>query len=237
MAADTDDATDLYERSGGTTTLISTGPSGGNGAFDVFYGDTSADGSRVLFVTSEQLVASDSDSAADVYERAGGATSLLSTGPAGGNGAFDAPFRAASLDGSRVFFETEEPLVASDNDTSQDVYERAGGTTSLLSTGPAGGNGAFEALFNGASEGGTKVFFQTDESLTASDTDSASTSTSARAAPRRWSRRDPRAETAPSTRSSSASPRTGRGSCSAPRSRSSERTPTAGSISTSARVA
>ena len=173
VGADTDDETDLYELSGGTATLISTGPSGGNGAFEVFSGEMSADGSRVLFVTAEQLVASDSDSTADVYERAGGATSLLSTGPAGGNGAFDAPFRASSLDGSRVFFETEEPLVASDSDTSQDLYERAGGATSLLSTGPAGGNGAFEALFSGASEGGTKVFFQTDEALTASDSDSA----------------------------------------------------------------
>ena len=173
VAGDTDDVTDLYELSGGTTTLISTGSPGGNGAFDVYNGDMSADGSRVLFVTSEQLAASDSDSAADVYERSGGATTLVSTGPAGGNGAFAASFRAASRDGSRVFFETEEALVASDNDTSQDVYERSGGATTLVSTGPAGGNGAFEGLFNGASEGGTKVFFQTDESLTASDTDSA----------------------------------------------------------------
>src|SRR4029453_12046633 len=83
-----------------------------------------------------------------------------------------APFRASSIDGSRVFFETEEALVASDSDTSQDLYERAGGTTSLLSTGPTGGNGAFEALFSGASDGGTKVFFQTAEALTASDSDS-----------------------------------------------------------------
>ena len=173
LGSDTDNAMDLYERSGSTTTLISTGSAGGNGAFDVYYGDTSADGSRVLFVTSEQLVASDSDSAADVYERAGGVTTRLSTGPTGGNGAFEAPFRAASLDGSRVFFETEEALVASDNDTSQDVYERTGGVTTLVSTGPAGGNGAVEALFKGASQGGTKVFFETSEALTASDTDSA----------------------------------------------------------------
>ena len=173
VAGDTDDVTDLYELSGGTTTLISTGSPGGNGAFDVYNGDMSADGSRVLFVTSEQLVASDSDSAADVYERSGGATTLVSTGPAGGNGAFDAPFRAASLDGSRVFFETEEALVASDSDTSQDVYERAGGATTCSRRDPRAATAPSRALFNGASEGGTKVFFQTDESLTASDTDSA----------------------------------------------------------------
>ena len=108
-------------------------------------------------MTSEQLVASDSDSAADVYERAGGVTTLLSTGPAGGNGAFEAPFRAASLDGSRVFFETEEALVASDNDTSQDVYERAGGVTTLVSTGPVGRErrrrGALQGRFAGRHEG------------------------------------------------------------------------------------
>ena len=95
----------------------------------------------------EQLVASDTDTAPDVYERSGGTTTLLSTGPVGGNGSADATFRAASRDGSRVFFETSEQLVSADTDSAVDVYERVGGTTTLLSTGPAGGNGSAEAIY------------------------------------------------------------------------------------------
>ena len=109
----------------------------------------------------------------DVYEYAGGITSLVSTGPVGGNGAFDATFAAVSRDGKRVFFDTREQLTSGDTDASVDVYERFGGTTTLLSTGPTGGNGAFTAFLftNGLSDDGTRAFFDTRESLMASDTD------------------------------------------------------------------
>jgi hypothetical protein len=169
--SDGDTVADIYERVGGTTTHVSTGPAGGSGAFTVTYGDSSADGTTVFFTTGEQLVASDTDSAADVYERSGGTTTLISTGPAGGNGGQDATFRAVSRDGSRVIFETGEQLVSSDTDSAVDVYERAGGTTTRLSTGPAGGNGSAEAIYKGSSAGGTRVLFQTSESLTSSDGD------------------------------------------------------------------
>ena len=89
---------DLYDRSGGATTLLSTGPGGGNGALPAAYEGTSADGTRVFFSTSEALTAADTDTRRDVYARDGGATELLSTGPAGGNGAFDADYMGASLD-------------------------------------------------------------------------------------------------------------------------------------------
>jgi hypothetical protein len=172
VAADTDSAGDIYERSGGSTTLVSTGPAGGNGSFEAHYRGTSDDGARVFFETEESLVASDTDSAGDIYERSGGTTTLLSTGPDGGNGSQGASFRGASSDGSRVFVETEETLVASDTDSSVDVYERSGGSTTLASTGPAGGNGSADALFDGASDGGTRVFFQTAGQLVGGDTDS-----------------------------------------------------------------
>ena len=171
VAADTDARTDVYERSGTTTTLISTGPTGGNGAFNAFFAGTSADGSRVFFGTSERLVAGDNDSQSDVYERVGGATNLVSTGPAGGNGAQSAFFDGASDDGGRVFFHTNEKLVAGDADSQADVYQRAAGTTTLLSTGPAGGNGLFPAFFDGSSADGTHVYFDTDETLTPGDSD------------------------------------------------------------------
>jgi hypothetical protein len=171
VSADTDAVVDVYERSGGQTTLVSTGPQGGNGANSAFFKGASADGSRVSFETAEQLVSGDTDTFLDLYERSGGQTTLVSTGPAGGNGTFDSVFAGASADGSRVFFQTTERLVSTDTDDSQDVYERAGGQTTLISTGPVGGNGAFGTLFSGASVDGTQVYFQTAESLVSGDTD------------------------------------------------------------------
>ncbi len=171
LAADTDLEPDIYERAGGTTTLISTGPAGGNGPFFVAFGGVSADGTRVLFETDEKLVAGDTDVLYDVYQRAGGTTTHISTGPAGGNGNFDSGYRDISADGSQVFFQTQEPLVTADTDAQSDVYGRSGGTTTLLSTGPSGGNGALPAAFEGDSADGSRVFFSTSEALTAGDTD------------------------------------------------------------------
>jgi hypothetical protein len=70
-----------------------------------------------------------------------------------------------------LFFETAESLVASDTDTAADVYERFAGATTHISFGPAGGNAAIAALFSGASDDGSRVFFDTRESLMTSDTD------------------------------------------------------------------
>jgi hypothetical protein len=176
VSTDSDGRRDLYERAGGQTTLVSTGPAGGNGAVDVpFTAGLSSDGSRVFFETTESLVSADTDVALDVYERAGGQTTLVSTGPAGGNGDFDAglPDRGVAADGTRVFFETNESLVSADTDASYDVYERAGGQTTLVTTGPAGGNGNAAAWFEHASADGTHVIYSTTESLVSADTDSA----------------------------------------------------------------
>ena len=170
VAADTDGNYDLYQREHGTTTLISTGPLGGNAGFDVFPSDTTPDGSRVYFETDEALVAADTDAFFDVYERVGSTTNLISIGPAGGNDAFDAFFHAVSADGTRVIFDTDESLVAGDTDASTDLYERSAGATTLVSAGTPG-NADVPALFAGMSEDGTRIFFETEESLAAADTD------------------------------------------------------------------
>jgi hypothetical protein len=136
VAADSDTSLDLYERTGSGTALISTGPNGGNGAFPATFGEVVEAGEAVLFQTEESLVAADTDTALDVYSRKAGTTTLVSTGPAGGNGGHDAFLTDASEDGAHIFFWTRESLVAADTDASIDIYERAGGTTSLVSTGP-----------------------------------------------------------------------------------------------------
>jgi hypothetical protein len=173
VATDTDAQRDVYDRSGGTTSLVSTGSTGGNGAVDAFFDGSSLDGARVWFDTAESLVAADTDTRADVYERSGGATTRVSTGTNGGNAVFDAFFAGASLDGTRVFFTTAEKMEASDTDGSTDVYELFNGNTTQISIGPAGGNAAIGAFFDAASADGTRVFFNTRESLIASDTDAA----------------------------------------------------------------
>ena len=174
VSADTDATEDVYERSGGQTTLVSTGVTGGNGAVGAFFAGVSDDGGRVFFRTVESLVSADTDAVVDVYERSGGQTTLVSTGPTGGNGANSAFFDGASADGTRVFLQTAESLVSADTDTFLDVYERSGGQTTLVSTGPTGGNGTVDALFRGASADATRVFFVTAERLVSADTDAAS---------------------------------------------------------------
>jgi hypothetical protein len=164
--ADTDAVTDIYERSGGQTTLVSTGPSGGDTGDSAGFMRASADGTRVFFQTRESLISADTDATIDVYERSGGQTTLVTTGSNA-----DAFFSDMSADGKRVFFYTHERLVSADTDDFIDVYERSGGQTTLVSTGPEGGNGAGHAQLFGRSADGTRAFFQTAERLVSADTD------------------------------------------------------------------
>ena len=125
----------------------------------------------MFFHSDSSFAASDFDTMQDVYERSGGTTTHLSIGPAGGNGNvdfdYDAFFDGASADGSKVWLHTDEVLVAGDTDAANDVYERAGATIDVVSTGPTGGNADSSAFFDGASADGSRVFFDTQEPLTA----------------------------------------------------------------------
>src|SRR3954452_24362224 len=114
--------------------LVSAGQINGNGAFDTAFSGASADGSRVFFISNEHLVAADTDSATDIYERSGGTTKRVSAGQINGNGTFlIASFAGASADGTRVFFDTMERVCPADTDGRVDIYERSGGTTNLVS--------------------------------------------------------------------------------------------------------
>ncbi len=170
---DTDTSRDVYERYNGTTTLVSSGPQCCVNTSDgAFFSGSSADGTHVFFQTFEALTSNDTDTSRDVYERYNGTTTLVSTGPLCCQDTTDgAYFQGASADGSRVFFQASESLVSADTDGFKDVYERSGGTTTLVSIGPNGGNGPYDSFFDGASQNGTDVFFHTQDSLVSADTD------------------------------------------------------------------
>ena len=168
------------------------GTTGGNGTQNVSSYRPTADGSRVFFVTAEALTADDTDTRVDIYEHVvGGATNLVSTGPQGGNGAFNASIENTNSTGSHVLFRTAEQLVAADTDTVEDVYDRSGGTTTLVSTGPqstfCNPSNAFSYAI---SPDGIRVLFTTNDKLVPEDTDCAQRRrTSVQAGPRRSSRR------------------------------------------------
>ena len=115
VASDNNELFDIYERSGGTTTLPLVDSSGASVPSANLQG-ISADGSRIFFGTTQSLVPADTDSMVDLYERTGSVTTLVSLGPNGGNGAVHVattccPPSIVSADGSRVFFYTSESLV------------------------------------------------------------------------------------------------------------------------------
>ena len=132
---DTDSAGDVYQRVGALTTLVSAAGAGATAPVDsAFFSGASTDGARVFFESEENLLGADSDGQSDVYERFGGATILASVpGMGAAPPATGAEFGGSSADGSRVFFDTEERLVAADTDALSDVYERSGGLTTLVS--------------------------------------------------------------------------------------------------------
>ena len=175
-ATDTDSSFDVYQRSGGVTTQVSTNTAGtANGGerrhlrrrlerrLQGLLRDHRAAGRHRHRLELRRLRA---------LRRV---TTQVSTNTAGtANGANTAVLpRRLGADGSKVFFETDEQLAATDTDSSFDVYQRSGGVTTQVSTNTAGtANAANSAGFDGASSDGSKVFFETDEQLAASDTDS-----------------------------------------------------------------
>ena len=189
VPGDTDSKVDVYQRSFDqalgiyVTREASTGPSGGNDAFDATYRGNSEDGTTVFFSTVESLVPADEDRSEDVYAHLGsGATVLLTrpdpscAAPNCGNGAADASFLAATADGSRVFFASGESLTAADGDGSFDVYARTLATDSTALVSAAGtpcaaacGNGLLPTNFAGASGDGEKVFLTSAEALVEAD--------------------------------------------------------------------
>jgi Tol biopolymer transport system component len=194
VPADTEHRLDVYVRDlqAGTTTLVSQGapsctPGCGNGGADAGFARVSADGSKIFFVSNERLTAEDTDSAVDVYERnlTTEATTLVSIGgssclPSCGNGSAGATLRGLAPNASRVYFTTSEQLSGADADFALDIYARnlEAGTTILVSQGdescaPGCGNSGAAPVFQTSSSDGSRVFFTSDEQLSAGDHDTA----------------------------------------------------------------
>jgi hypothetical protein len=194
-ANDRDDRMDLYEWVDGRTRLLSTGPSGGNGPYDVgtprdaelgvergrFLG-ASADARRVVFSTAERLTAADRDSTFDVYLREDGRITLLSPRGRGGTGELGVRSAHASTSGRRIVLVTYERLTADDRDRSVDIYRWQDGRVERLTHGPRGGNRdePFEilhgvpvrptdAFVTYVSHDGSRIMFNTEERLVKGD--------------------------------------------------------------------
>lgn len=129
----------------------------------------SQDTQRAVIIHHDQLLPADTDDEDDFYLFENGNLSLVSVGPKGGNGDFDAGFAATSPGTAlnHVFFRTEEQMVDADSDAEFDVYRRdfATSTTTLMTPGTAS-----DVSFGVASDDGTKFAFVTSEALTG-DTD------------------------------------------------------------------
>ena len=106
------------------------------------------------------------------------AASLLATAVAAAPAsALSATYDGIAADGHLALFSTAEQMVPGDTDHEQDVYVRSKDATlgeyvtREVSIGPAGGNDAQPAQYDGVSSDGEKVFFSTKEGLVASDKD------------------------------------------------------------------
>ncbi|HEV2858988.1 MAG TPA: hypothetical protein VGW80_11370 [Solirubrobacterales bacterium] len=161
-SGDKDEANDVYEQAGGSTTLISSG----SADMPAFFNAASSDGTTVVFSTVEPLSAGDQGEESDVYERNGSTPLLIS----GGSSSFASTFAGSSSDASHVFYVTSQQLNPADLDANPDIYKWAGGLQpTLISVGPVGGNDIFTPHLSAVSEDAGHAFFTTPERLTATD--------------------------------------------------------------------
>jgi hypothetical protein len=156
-------------------------------AYDLSHPQTTSDGRYLVFTTANPLVATDTDTARDVYryDAVAGEMTRVSTGVSGTGGnaeGFDATIGAAtehnshpttSDDGQKIIFVTTEALSPLDGNGEPDVYLWTPGRVFLISTGAVGDNVA-EGLSGGSaaiSSTGQDIYFNTTGALTPSDGD------------------------------------------------------------------
>ena len=174
-------AIDIFERAANVTTLVSVGDTGNNLGF----AGLTPDGTRVFLHANGPLGDDDDDTNIDLYERAAGATTLLSDRIQPGDDADEnAFFAGTSADGSRVFFNTESrssPPTATAGPTCTSAAPASPRRCRIESR--PGADGEFDAELVGASADGTRVYLRTEEQLTDGDSDAVHDLYVARVAP------------------------------------------------------
>jgi len=174
VPGDTDTRADIYERHQGHTYQVSTGPMNANQPSASLWGGASPDGSRAYFLTVEPLTTDDTDLCGDIYQRSGGVTTLVTVGKldcAGGSASMSMLGYADTADGPAVFFQTTFRMVPEDAGTGNDLYERVGGETRLLSQGPGTTGASPSSSFEGFAPEAEAVLVMSSSKLTSDDTD------------------------------------------------------------------
>jgi hypothetical protein len=168
-----------------------------NGKFAKDPSRATADGGTFVFESRADITGFDSAGNSEIYRYGDDGSSLICISCAPSNevptgsahlqtvlgGALEVPIgewaqmQNMAPGGNRVFFQSEEPLVQSDTNGLQDVYEwesqgtgscvRTGGCISLISS----GHSSAPAYFFGASRSGDDAFIITSDLLVGADTD------------------------------------------------------------------
>jgi hypothetical protein len=136
----------------------------------------SADGTHAFFSSYENLVATDTDvDTVDAYERTPSRALVhLSDSKLGADfNDVSAYMAAVTPDGRHVYFAAREPLLASDTDAADDVYDYGPAGLVHVSDGPGPDAAGFSVTFRLASDDGSRVYFETREKLLPADTDNA----------------------------------------------------------------
>ncbi|HUR26866.1 MAG TPA: calcium-binding protein [Planctomycetota bacterium] len=155
----------VHERSGARTTRISVDSSGNQVDGLSFFPTVSGDGRIVAYPSdATNLVPGDTNAASDVFvhDRASGVTTRVSVDSSGvqGNGLSSWP--SISADGRFVtYFSSSDNLVSGDTNFASDIFlfDRASGTTTLVSSDPGGNPGAGAAARPAISADGKFVAF------------------------------------------------------------------------------
>jgi hypothetical protein len=183
VATDVNGKTDgfLYDRSTGTTEMVTLNAFGNQGNDVSYNGTVSADGSLCAFYSlATNMVSGDTNAAADVFlrDRVAGTTTRVSTDSAGNQGNNGSYTARISADGKFVTFVSDATnLIASDTNAVSDVFrkELATGETIRLSEDSSGteANGASSLPWSDG-DGRLVAFGSTATNLVAGDTNGVS---------------------------------------------------------------
>ena len=157
---DEDSAYDIHLRTGTTTTLVS-----GTGASAVDLVGQSDDLGTIFFETADGLDPADTNGKSDVYRWKNGTISLFALNSGGQAFAHGSTFLDSSADGTKVFFYAWENA----GFVTGEIYERSADTTTRLS--PPGIDYQYWSDWVGASDDGSKVYFDSRRPLTDDDDD------------------------------------------------------------------